>query len=47
VLVGCTEDKTEGRAAQKGDAAGYEKGQGGLQKRVRAALRTALFRSPV
>jgi len=45
VLVGCTEDKTEGRAAQKGDAAGYEKGQGGLQKRV--ALRTALFSSPV
>jgi len=33
------------RAAQKGSVAGCEKGRVGLQKR--AALRTALFRSPV
>jgi len=33
------------RAAQKGGAAGYEKGQGGLQKK--AALRFTLFRRPV
>jgi len=43
--AGCTEDKTEGRAAQKSGAAGCEKGRGGLQKR--GAVRTALFRSPV
>jgi len=43
--VDYTEDKTERRAAQKGGAAGCEKGRGGLQKR--AALWTALFCSPV
>jgi len=39
LLTGCTEDKTEGWAAQKGGAAGW------AQKR--AALRIALFSSPV
>ena len=37
LLVGCTEDKTEGRAAQKDGAAGCEKGRGGLQKRAALA----------
>ena len=32
--AGCTEDKTEGRAAQKGGAAGCQKGRGGLQERA-------------
>jgi len=38
--AGCTEDKTEGRAGGL-----HKKAMRGLQKR--AALRTALFRSPV